>query len=69
MTRNGKNDILKNFTAEEQKNIAEELTKEAIAKLEQADEIITNLVNNNELPKHEYNKLYNIILQLKAITE
>ena len=57
------------MTIEEKKNKAEELTKEAIKKLEEADEIILNLVNNNKLPKSEQNKIYNIILQLKAITE
>ena len=70
MTRNEKEEKQKEIlTTEEQKNQAEELTKEAINKLEQADEIIINLVNNNQLPKSEQNKIYNIILQLKAITE
>lgn len=70
MTRNEKEEKQKEIlTTEEQKNLAEELTKDAINKLEQADEIIINLVNNNQLPKSEQNKIYNIILQLKAITE
>lgn len=73
MTRNEKEEkqkeILKTLTTEEQKNIAEELTKEAINKLEQADEIILNLVDNNQLPKSEQNKIYNIILQLKNILD
>ena len=46
---------------------AEALTIEALNKLEQADEIITDLVNCEYLPKCEYNKIYNIILQLKEI--
>lgn len=57
------------MTDEEKKDKAEELTKEAINKLEEADAIIIELVNNNALPKSELNKIYNIILQLKAITE
>ena len=70
MTRNEKEEKQKEIlTTEEQKNLSEELTKEAINKLEQADEIILNLVKNNQLPKSEQNKIYNIILQLKAITE
>lgn len=46
---------------------AETLTIEALNKLEQADEIITDLVNCEYLQKCEYNKIYNIILQLKEI--
>lgn len=46
---------------------AEALTIEALNKLEQADEIIVDLVNCEYLPKCEYNKIYNIILQLKGI--
>ena len=71
MTSNEKEEkqkeILKTLTTEEQKNIAEELTMEAINKLEQADEIICELVNAGKLEKHEQNKIYNIILQLKNI--
>lgn len=45
----------------------EELTIDALNKLEEADEIICELVDCGELPKCDRNKIYNIILILKDV--
>jgi hypothetical protein len=45
----------------------EELTIDALNKLEKADEIICELVDGGKLPKCDRNKIYNIILILKDV--
>lgn len=55
--------------AENKKNKIESLTYDAYIKLTEADELICELVNNGKLQKHELNKIYNIILQLKNILD
>ena len=54
---------------ENKKTKIELLTCDAYIKLTEADEIICELVNGGKLPKHEQNKIYNIILQLKNILD
>lgn len=55
--------------AENKKTKIELLTCDAYTKLTEADEIICELVNSGKLPKHEQNKIYNIILQLRNILD
>lgn len=55
--------------AENKKTKIELLTLDAYAKLTEADELICELVNGGKLPKHEQNKIYNIILQLRNVLD
>ena len=54
---------------ENKKTKIEILTSVALIRLTEADDIICELVNSGKLPKHEQNKIYNIILQLRNILD
>ena len=59
-----------NKIIENEENEIEELCKEALAKLEQADEILCDFLQDwakDPESRHKSNKLYNIILLLKEL--
>lgn len=60
---------MEDFEIESKKAKIENLTCTAYSRLQEADELICELVNAGAIEKYEQNKIYNIILQLKNILD
>lgn len=60
---------MKKSEIENKKTQIENLTCVAYCRLQEADELICELVNAGAIEKYELNKIYNIILQLRNILD